>query len=271
MLSIVTALSACGPASIPTGINDPNEAQNRRIHEWNKSLDRHVFGGGETAATGRNGESPAPSGAEDGLSEEPDEAAAPAAAGDAPVRPVSPIIVALANFGNNLNNPSRILNSLLQLRPGDAAHNTLRFGINSTVGLGGIFDPATAAGLPEIDTNFSETMHVWGVPEGAYMELPVFGGSTQRDTAGSIVDLAINPLWYAVEWPASLAANGFVWVGQGTDRVRYADTVSSIYEDSEDSYSQQRLIYLQNRRFELRRGEVAEEDYEDPYEDIYGN
>lgn len=254
-------LTACGPAAIPNDINDPFEAKNRKVHEFNKRVDQRAFGGAEETEVG---ESPLP-----------DEANAdpvlPAPAeSDAPPAEASPFLIALANFGNNLDNPRRIANSLLQVRPGDAARNTMRLGINSTIGVFGLFDVAGAAGLPEVDTDFGETLHVWGVPEGAYQELPIIGPSTQRDTVGMAVDFVGNPLWYLFPWPQNLAANGFTWVGEATDRLRYSTTVESLLYDSADSYAQSRLIYLQNRRFDLQRGKVADEDYVDPYEDIYG-
>lgn len=284
LFALVVALTGCGPASIPSEANDPFEAQNRRVHEWNKDFNRRFFGSGAgSEADASTSEPPIDDGNEieagdeialddpDGELIDPYAALDGSTAVEPAAQPVSPIIVGLANFGTNLDNPRRVLNSLLQLRPGDAAHNTMRFAINSTIGIGGLVDVAGMGGLNEIDTNFSETMHVWGVPEGAYQELPVFGPSTQRDTVGAMVDLAINPLWYALDWPVNLAANTFVWAGEATDRIRYSDTVDSLYFESEDSYSQARLIYLQNRRFELRRGELAEEDYFDPYEELYGN
>jgi phospholipid-binding lipoprotein MlaA len=262
LLAGLALLSACGPAPIPDGIDDPYEAHNRKIHEFNKRLDAGLLGSGDESDVGES--SPAA----------PDDADIPlsaAADSDAPPPEVSPALIALANFGANLDNPRRIANSLLQARPGDAAHNTLRLGINSTVGIFGLIDVARAAGLPEIDTDFGETLHVWGVPQGAYQELPVIGPSTQRDTVGMAVDFVGNPLWYIFPWSQNLAANGFTWAGEATDRFRYSDTVDSLLYESADSYAQSRLIYLQNRRFELTRGEVAEQDYVDPYEDIYGD
>jgi phospholipid-binding lipoprotein MlaA len=65
-----------------------------------------------------------------------------------------------------------VLNDLLQLRIDDAAQNTLRFAINSTIGIGGLLDPATAIGLPAAETDFGETMHVYGLGEGDYHVLP---------------------------------------------------------------------------------------------------
>ncbi|RYH10833.1 VacJ family lipoprotein [Tropicimonas sp. IMCC6043] len=247
LLGGIALLAGCGPAAIPTGIDDPYETANRRVHAFNKSLDQSLGGGRDAESDGTE-------------------------ASDAPLKPVSPTLIAVSNFGTNLDTPRKIVNSLLQVRPGDAARNTMRFGLNSTVGLLGLFDVARAAGLPEVDTNFGETLHVWGFPEGPYQELPVVGPSTRRDTAGRVVDFAMNPLWYVFPWPQSIVANGATWASEATDRIRYGETVESILYDSEDSYAQSRLIYLQNRRFELSRGELAENDESlDLFEEFYGD
>jgi phospholipid-binding lipoprotein MlaA len=86
-----------------------------------------------------------------------------------------------------------VLNDLLQLSIGDAAQNTLRFAINSTIGIGGLFDPPPPSGCPRRRRDFGETMHVYGLGEGDYHVLPVFGPSTTRDSVGLIVDLRDEP------------------------------------------------------------------------------
>jgi phospholipid-binding lipoprotein MlaA len=161
--------------------------------------------------------------------------------------------------------PSSALNKLLQGDLEDAVHNTVRFALNSTLGLGGLFDPATAIGLDPRKSDFGATLHVWGVPEGTYAELPFIGPSTSRDTLGMMVDFVIDPLAWILpsgtaEW--ALVAKYGSKLG---DRARFSATVDSILHESADSYSQTRLMYLQNRRFELGQ-EVADDDFIDPYE-----
>jgi elongation factor Ts len=90
--------------------------------------------------------------------------------------------------------PADIVNNVLQLRLVKASENLLRFGMNTVFGLGGLFDVASAAGMPENDTDFGETLHIWGVGEGAYLEVPFIGPSTERDLAGAVVDILIDPL-----------------------------------------------------------------------------
>ncbi len=258
----LAGLTACGPAKIPNGINDPGEAANRRVHAFNKRLDQ-AMGGGKRDRQPAASEAPAEAAAAD---------AAPPDMSDAQVEEVSPLLIGVSNFGANLDTPRKVVNSLLQLRPGDAARNTLRFGLNSTVGLLGIFDVARAAGLPAVEADFGQTLHVWGVPEGRYQEMPIVGPSTARDTAGRIVDFAMNPLWYVIPWPGNLVANGATWAGTATDRIRYGETAESILYDSADSYTQSRMVYLQSRRFELGRGAQPENDESlDLFEEYYGD
>ena len=130
------------------------------------------------------------------------------------------------------------------------------------MGLGGVLDPAGADfALPEIDTDFGETLHVWGVPEGAYLELPVLGPSTERDLAGMIVNTLIDPVdnWLNRDQrTAKLAARVASKAG---DRAQFGSTVDSVLHESADSYAQTRLLYLQHRRFELKQ----EQDAIDPY------
>jgi phospholipid-binding lipoprotein MlaA len=159
------------------------------------------------------------------------------------------------------------VNNVLQLRLVKASENLLRFGMNTVFGLGGLFDVASAAGMPENDTDFGETRHVWGVGEGAYLEVPFIGPSTERDLAGAVVDILIDPL-NQLPRKERLAATGAKVAGKIADRGRYSGLTDSVLYESADSYTQARLLYLQNRRFEL--GQTSDEgSFVDPYEDPY--
>ena len=140
----------------------------------------------------------------------------------------------------------------------------MRFVINSTLGFGGLFDVASDFGIEDHETDFGETLHVWGAGEGAYVELPFLGPSTQRDAVGKVVDLFTNPLSYTLDDPESYYGPvASVASGLG-NRGRFSDTIDSILYDSADSYAQARLIYLQNRRFELGQEDQGAEI--DPFE-----
>ncbi len=233
---LVGALMGCAGPQVASGIYDPYEAQNRRTHEFNRQIDKALL----KPVSGAYGKT---------LPE--------------------PVRIGVGNFASNLSLPGAVLNDLLQLNIEDALHNTVRFVVNSTIGLGGILDPAMAGGVEARDTDFGETLHVWGVSEGAYVELPFAGPSTSRDALGLLVDVVIDPVnkllprsrRYIVP-VASLAAK----VG---DRYRFRSTVDSILYESADSYAQARLLYLENRRFELGVSAPAEDDlYEGLYDDL---
>lgn len=211
-------VAGCAAGTGGEGVNDPFEGVNRGVHAFNKGLD--------TVA----------------------------------LRPVSkvygavvpgPVRSGVDNVAGNLGLPGTIVNNTLQGDLESAASNTGRFLVNSTFGIGGIFDVASALGTPEVETDFGETLHVWGAGEGAYVELPVFGPSTTRDALGTVVDILIDPLDAVLSSPESDYRLG-ARVGEiANTRYRFGDTVDGVLYDSADSYAQSRLIYLQNRRFEL--------------------
>lgn len=232
-LCLVVMLSAC---AVPEGyvardgINDPFEAQNRNVHDFNKAIDRGVL---RPLSRGYN-------------QAVPDE-----------------MKVMVNNFAGNLSTPRMVVNNLLQGDAEGALTNTTRFFLNSTIGLAGLVDVGQIAGLEESDTDFGETLHVWGFGEGAYVETPFRGPSTQRDTVGRIVDLFTNPLPQAFSDDQNAIRIGVQAVDVIGDRGRFGDTVDSVLYDSADSYAQSRLIYLQSRRFEL--GGDGDAIYDDPY------
>lgn len=230
-------LAACSPAPAPVGENDALEVQNRGVHAFNKGLDRAVL--------------------------------RPVAKGYGTVLP-SPLRKGVSNFASNLSLPGLVLNNLLQARVEDAGTNAFRFMTNTTFGFAGLLDVATEAGIPLQDTDFGETLYVWGVPEGTYAELPVLGPSTSRHTAGRFVDYLLNPLSAIDTSPASEIVTGSR-VGAVLDtRYKFSDLVDQTLYESADSYAQARLLYLQNRRFSLS-GENAQTEEFDPYEDLYGS
>ncbi len=179
-----------------------------------------------------------------------------------------PVRKGISNFSENLDEPGDFVNHLLQGRIDLAAQNVLRFAVNTTAGVGGLMDAASWLGMPEATTDFGETLHRWGVAEGNYVELPLTGPSTARDSAGAVVDLFLNPLTYVDE--ASITDKALIADTAATigDRYTFGETFDSVLYDSADSYAQARLLYLQNRRFELGQ-EAADDSFVDPYEDPY--
>ena len=231
-------LAACSVPDTPTDIHDPYEAVNRVTHDVNTALD--------TVAV------------------------RPASQAYGAVVP-QPVRTRLDNASRNLGLPAAMINKLLQGQVEDAGENGFRFLINSTLGLFGLFDPAQDFGLYENEAGFGDTLAVWGTPEGAYQVLPVFGPSTERDTAGLIVDIATNPIGALFGSDTEDAQLGFIVTETLNYRYTFSETFDSILYDSEDSYAQLRLFYLDNRRFNLGQstGDAASDPYGDLYDDLY--
>lgn len=239
-LIAMVGLAGC---SVPDGVsefNDPNEDRNRRIHAFNKQVDTAVL--------------------------------RPVGVAYAETIP-APVQESVTNLAENIELPGVVVNNLLQFDLAGATKNTVRFVINTAFGIGGLFDPADEMGLREEETDFGETLHVWGVPEGAYVELPLYGPSTERDSWGRFVDFFTNPLTNVLAPREALIARGVRITDTVGTRGRFAETVDSVLYDSADSYAQSRLLYLQNRRFELGQDDesVYFDPYQDPYEDPYAN
>lgn len=234
----LTALGACatpGPGDVsPTGVFDPYEDKNRRIHQFNLGVDRVLF-----RPTARGFTQFTPDALED----------------------------MFINFSENLSEPSDMVNFLFQGQIPDAGRSFGRFIVNSTFGLFGLLDPATEVGIQPTDTDFGETLFVWGVQEGAYVELPLLGPSTQRDAVGVLMDFFTNPFTFAFTLPFDNVGFYVEALERVTERGRFSATIDSILYESADSYAQSRLIYLQARRFEL--GGSGAEGYIDPYTDPY--
>lgn len=225
----VAACSTPGPGQAPDGIWDPNETANRKVHAFNKKLDQGLV--------------------------------RPVARSYDAVVPDS-MQYSVTNVADALGTPKAVVNQILQGDLPGATENTVRFVVNGVLGFLWLADPATEIGLLRNDTDFGETLYVWGVPEGAYVESPFTGPSTQRDRAGRIVDLFLNPLDRVIPTPERYYGTG-VRVANGLGkRAQFGDTVDSILYESADSYAQSRMIYLQNRRFEL--GQTVEDIYIDP-------
>lgn len=231
----MAACAAPGPDHTPGEPFDPYEKTNRKIHEFNRSVDRAVI--------------------------------RPAGRGYSSFLP-DDIETLISRFAFNLSLPGSIVNNILQGNGIGATEDTYRFVVNSTMGLGGFFDPASELGMPEpTDADFGQTLYVWGVREGGYVELPLLGPSTERAAWGKVVDIFTNPLTYAVDSPENYYGTVASVSSRLSERGRFSDTIDSILYDSADSYAQARSLYLQNRRFKL--GQAGGGSYLDPYDSSY--
>lgn len=239
---ILLVLAGCGRPGPVT--EDPLEAFNREIHDLNIEIDRA--------------------------------AVRPAATAYAAALP-DDFQIGIGNFARNADTPRVVVNQLLQGRVREAGVMSWRFLINSTWGVLGLWDAASTLDVPVYEADFGQTLHAWGVGEGAFVMLPLAGPSTVRDGTGAVVDLFINPLSYVLPTPERYVATA---AGAGSflsDRAQFRDTMDSVLYESADSYAQARLAYMQNRRFELGTagapgggGDPLLDPYFDPYADAAG-
>ena len=161
----------------------------------------------------------------------------------------SPVQSGIGNFLNNLKLPLVVVNQLLQGQGKNAAESSGRFIVNSTAGLFGLIDVAEKIGLEQKQEDFGQTLATWGVGDGFYIVLPIFGPSNVRDTAGMVLTYTTDPInAYAVRegeaWilPIRTATNAI------DQRSKIIDEVNALRNNSIDYYAAVRSSYYQNRK-----------------------
>jgi phospholipid-binding lipoprotein MlaA len=157
-------------------------------------------------------------------------------------------------FFDNLGEPAAFLNEMLQVNPGLAGRTGARFLLNTTVGVAGLFDPASHLGLPHARTDFGETLGVYGVGHGWYLVVPVLGPSSVRDLLGSVVEGFLHPETYFLGYvpQAIIATSG------GFSRYDAArDDLDTLRQSSIDFYAAMRSAYLMQRDAEVREARSA--------------
>lgn len=220
---LVAAVSACASQGDGAGLaDDPYQERNRQVHAINKDIDSLLL--------------------------------APAAElYDLAAPDLGQHL--LQNAFAHLNLPRIFVNDLLQGDLDKAMETLGRFGVNTIGGAGGLLDPATEAGLPLNENDFGKTLATYGVDEGVYLELPFFGPSTVRHTAGRIVDYAFNPTLYI--GGAIAEASPVLAIGRIVDaRHRNDRLINELLYKSLDSYVALRTAYLQSRRRMIAGGET---------------
>lgn len=165
------------------------------------------------------------------------------------------------NFFSNINDISVLANNVLQLKLEAAASDTGRLLLNTTLGIGGLFDVASGVGFIKNEEDFGQTLGYWGVPPGPYVVLPLFGPSTVRDSIGFGVDTTTNPLNHRDE----VALRNTAFVLQQIDRRVEAIAVESIM--SGDPYIFTREAYLQRREYLVNDGQGSGADDWDDWDD----
>ncbi len=226
-IAAVFGLSACAsapPASDPEAVaefqqnNDPAEPTNRFFYRVNDGLDTYIL--------------------------------APVARGYRYVVPGA-VRRPVHNVLANMSSPILFANDVLQTRPRRAGDTVMRFLINSTAGVGGLFDVASDLGYPAHDSDFGVTLALWGVGEGPFLFLPVLGPSNPRDAGGFAGNILLDPFTYATFGGSRTLGIVRYGVSAVDARERVLDPVDQIKKSALDPYATFRSLYRQNRQSEI--------------------
>ena len=187
----------------------------------------------------------------------------------------SPIRSGTSNALGNLSNLVTVPNNLLQGDIKGAGINTVRFVLNTTVGILGIFDPAAALGFEKKEKeDYGQTLGRWGMGPGCYIVLPILGPSTVRDTVGSVANLVGGDPWFNVtvandttyfnesDYYATRITNGVDF------RSKNIDSFDNLEENSIDFYASIRSLYLQDRQQKILNSDasidtISDDDWEE--------
>ena len=182
----------------------------------------------------------------------------------------SPIRVGTSNALNNLSNLVTIPNNILQGDFRAAGNNSIRFIINSTIGIVGIFDPANTLGFKKLEKeDFGQTFGAMGIGEGCYLVLPVLGQSTVRDAVGSLVSISGGDAWYNVTVKNDtqyLKESDYYFskLSEGVDfRAKNLESFDSLEKTSVDFYATVRSLYLQDRERKIKNLKVKTDTLDD--------
>ena len=163
----------------------------------------------------------------------------------------------ISNVLDHLELTTTIASDFLQLKLGDTAADLARFTLNSTLGSGGLLDPATAAGLPQNDEDFGQTLGRWGVGPGPYLMLPFLGPSTLRDTLGRTADAQVDlRAQIDIEAEERRALLGIAIIAERAELLPTDAALAAAF----DRYAFVRDAWLQRREFLVRDGDVKPED-----------
>jgi phospholipid-binding lipoprotein MlaA len=164
----------------------------------------------------------------------------------------SPVRGGIHNVLSNLGTPVQLGNDMLEGKPRRAGDTTMRFLINTTVGVLGVFDVAKDWGYPDHDADFGMTLALWGLPSGPFLFLPVFGPSDPRDAIGLGVNAAMDPFTWVGQGAAVRALDWSRFAINGLDqRERHLDDVDSIKKTALDPYATFRSLYRQHRHAQI--------------------
>ena len=224
LMTLVIALSACTSIPVDQRVeSDPWESMNRSIYKTNVVFDN---------ATTK-----------------------PLSKGYKKIIP-RPVRKGVANFFRNLTTPRSVINNFLQGKPAHGLSELGRFVLNSTLGIGGLIDVATASGMQEYSEDFGQTAAVWGIPDGPYVMLPLLGPQTLRDAVILPVDIIFDPLY---QYDNSSVRDKLYFIRLIDLRYRLL-VADKFLDDSQDRYVTTRESYLQNREYEVYDGDPPVDD-----------
>ena len=216
-----------GCASTPNGDpGDPYENTNRKIYNFNDSLDRRIM--------------------------------QPIARGYVNMTP-KPVRSGVTNFFDNVGSLNVMANDLLQGKGVQFLSDTGRFVVNSTIGLGGLFDPAKKMGLRAHNEDLGQTFGVWGAGEGAYLNIPLAGPSSFRNAPGIVSAMLLNPLTYlnpVVNIPLAV-------VSAVNTRANLLDATNIRDQAALDPYTFVREAYRQQREYKIYDGNPPGDGFDD--------
>lgn len=220
------ALAGCASNEAANGAGDPYENVNRKVYNFNDTLDKNIM--------------------------------EPVAKKYADYTP-DPVRNSVTNFFQNTGSLNTIANDLLQGKFKQTAQDSGRFIVNSTVGIGGLFDPATSMGLKQHNEDLGQTFGTWGANEGAYLMLPLMGPSSVRDVTSPVMDVLLNPLTYiatVVTLPAGV-------VSTINTRANLLDATRIRDQAALDPYTFVREAWRQQRTYDIYDGNPPGDGYED--------
>lgn len=177
-----------------------------------------------------------------------------------------PVRNSVGNFFVNLGQPVSAVNALLQGKPVQATQSLARFVVNITVGVVGLFDPASHMGLPLRSEDLGQTLGVWGWERSRYLELPLFGPRTVRDVFGMVGDAPLAPLRHVDEENTRIFLQGLQLVDIRTQLM----SVDSMREGATDGYALMRDAWMQRRNYQIhgdRRGQKEDDSLPDYLQD----
>jgi phospholipid-binding lipoprotein MlaA len=222
-ITLFLMVTITGCASSGSNPSDPWEGWNRKVYSFNKAIDKTV--------------------------------ARPITVGYKAVTP-DVLETGVSNVFSNLGDVPNFLNNLLQGKPTDSMSDLARFVINSTLGIVGLWDPASSMGLQKHDEDFGQTLATWGVSDGPYVMLPLLGPSTLRDSIAYPVDSEID----LINQIDHIRTRNQIKIIELVDKRAAIMSLEEQLESANDEYIFVRDVWLQNRKYRIFDSEIPLDD-----------